>query len=259
MLKYLTGPLAVVALAGAAPTDPGDRAKQLFDAMEQKVTTGQSFQCAFEIKADLSEGAGPAVALDLDGSLAVADGNRARLAVRERTAGRPPFHLVVCDGRRWWWHDKGSPPHLVNRPPGASLAGDYRVSFARAGVFLPTLPLPPVEADGPTDRFPVSGFRLGPKERVGTRDAQRVGYDLFVKGQTQPDGGPMPFPVQLWLDAETSLPVKRVVTQKLVAGAGEARAGVVVTETYQKAASGGAVAPGTFELPKATGETIVEP
>jgi hypothetical protein len=259
MFKYLTGPLAVVVLAGAAPTDRDDRAKQLFDLMEQKVTAGKSVECAFEIKADLSEGRGPTVTLDLEGFLAVADGNRARLEIRERTAARPPFHLVVSDGQRWWWHDKGSPPHLVNKSPGANLASDYRTSFARAGVFLPTLPLPPVEAAGPKDRFPVSGFRLGPKERVGTRDAQRVDYDLFVKGQTQPNGGPMPFPVQLWLDAETSMPVKRVVTQKLVDGAGKALTGMVITETYRKAVSGGAIDPKTFEVPKATGETIVEP
>src|SRR5204863_6835882 len=153
----------------------------------------------------------------------------------------------------------GSPPHLVNKPPGANLANDYRVSFARAGVYLPTLPLPPVEAAGPADRFPVTAFRFGPTERVRGRETRRVDYDLFVKGQTQPNGGPMPFPVQLWLEAETSLPVKRVVTQKLVDGAGTAHAGMVITETYQKSASGGAVDPKMFELPRVTGETIVEP
>jgi hypothetical protein len=259
MLKYLTGPLAVAALSGAAPTDPGDRAKQLFEAMERNVATGKSVQCNFEVKADLSEGRGPAETLNLDGSLVVADGNRVRVEIRERTAGRPPFHLVVSDGRRWWWHDKGSPPHLVNKPPAANMSSDYRVSFARAGVLLPTMPLPPVEAAGPADRFSITEFRLGSEKRVGGREARRVDYNLFVKGQTQPNGGPMPFPVQLWLDAETSLPVKRVVTQKLVDGSGKAIAGMVITETYQKAASGDAVDPKTFELPKVTGETIVQP
>jgi hypothetical protein len=80
---------------------------------------------------------------------------------------------------------------------------------------------------------------------------------MFVKGEMQPNGGPMSFPVQLWLDAGTSLPVKRVITQKLMDGAGTAHTGMVVTETCRKVVSG-AGDPKTFEVPKATDETIIE-
>jgi hypothetical protein len=75
MLKYLTGLLAVVGIAGGGPADTDDRPRQLFDVMEQKVTTGKSLECAFEIKAELSEGAGPAVTRDLDAFVVAADGS----------------------------------------------------------------------------------------------------------------------------------------------------------------------------------------
>ena len=160
------------------------------------------------------------------------------------------FKSLVSDGTRWWWHDKGSPPHLVNKKPWANLTADCLTELARSGLSLPTMPLPPVEAANSKERFPVSGFRLGPKEKVGEREAQRLEYQLFIKGQNGPTGEKLPFPVTVWLDPRTCLPIKRVVTQDVL--------GVKITESYGKLVLDGEVEAKQFELPKATKDTIVE-
>jgi hypothetical protein len=111
--------------------------------------------------------------------------------------------------------------------------------------------LPPVEVADSKGRFPVSGFRLGPTEKVGEREAQRLEYQLFIKGQDGPDGKPAPFSVTLWLDPETLLPMKRVVLQEVL--------GIKITESYGKLLLNGKVDVRKFEMPKKTEETIVEP
>ena len=100
-------------------------------------------------------------------------------------------------------------------------------------------PLPPEPFANPDfdlkEGFSVSGFKLGPKERIGEGKARRVDYTLAVKGN---EGT---FPVSLWIDLKTGLPVKRQV------GTGVAK--VWYTETYQVKLND-KLDPKTFELPK---------
>ena len=245
---------AALSFVGTGPAAGDDPAKQQFAEMERTIIAAKSIDATFEIQVSLREAPGPGTKMDLDGSLVLASGNRVREEIRERTAGRPLFKLLVSDGQKWWWHDKGSPPHLVNKPLAANFTTDSLATFARVGVFLPTLPLPPVPAANVRERFPVASFKLGAKEKVGEREAQRLDFDLFIKGQNRPDGSPMPFKVSLWIDPNTHLPVKRKITQT-EAGAPS----VIVTETYRKFGIDKAPNPKTFDLPERTPETIVEP
>ena len=64
------------------------------------------------------------------------------------------------------------------------------------------------------DRFPVSEFKLGPKEKVGDVTAQRLDYRFDVKGQKQPNGEDAPFQASVWIDPKTSLPLKRAIIWK---------------------------------------------
>lgn len=263
MFKHLV--FSLVLIVPASSTTPvlgqgskpvgDDRAKQLFQEMEQRLAKAKSLECAFEIKAEWASGGDPRKTMLLEGSLFLADGNRVREEMNERTDGRPLFKFLVSDGARWWWHDKGSPPHLVDKKPWASLNADFLTSLARAGFFLPTAPLPPVEAADGKDRFPVSGFRLGPKEKLGEREAQRLEHQLFIKGQKGPKGEELSFPVTVWLDPQTSLPIKRMLSLKFV---GTKEPELVITESYGKLVLDGEVNAKKFELPKKTEDTIVE-
>jgi outer membrane lipoprotein-sorting protein len=244
--------MAVAPAFGQATQPAGEeRAKQMFDAMEQRLASAESLECSFELTAESREPGHPNQALRLEGSLLLDAGNRHRLEINERSTGHELFKLLVSDGSRGWWHDKDSPPYLVNNKPPATLNADFRTSLARAGLFLPTLPWPPVDAADAKDRFPVSRFRLGPVEKVGDREARRLEYDLFIKGQRGPHGEEMPFPVTLWVDQESSLPVKRVVRQDMMGV-------MVVTERYEKLTRDGPVDERAFELPKKTPDTLVE-
>lgn len=258
MFKYLVFSLVLIVLNACSTPAPSqdakpagdDRAKRLFQEMEERLAKAKTLECAFEIKNEFSAPGDPQTTLLLEGSLFLAGGNQVRQEMNERTDGRPLFKSLVSDGAHWWWYDKGSPPHLVNKKPGDNLSADFLTALARTGFSLPTAPLPPVEAADSRERFPVSGFRLGSKEKVGKREAQRLEYQLFIKGQNGPKGEVLPFSVTVWLDPQTSLPIKRVVTQTVL--------GMSITESYGKLVLNGELDAKKFELPKETKDTIVE-
>jgi len=258
MFKHPGFSPVLIVLAACVTPSPGqntnrggdDRAKQLFQQMEGRLAKAQTLECAFEITDEFAARGDPRSKLLLEGYLFLAEGNRARQEINERADGRPTFHMLVSDGMRWWWYDKGSPPHLVNTKPYADLNADFLTALARTGLSLPNLPLPPVEAADSKERFPVSGFRLGPKEKIGEREAQRLEYQLFIKGQKEPNGEDAPFSVTVWLDPQTSLPIQRVVVQDVL--------GMRITESYDKLILNGKVDAKRFELPKETKETIIE-
>jgi hypothetical protein len=115
------------------------------------------------------------------------------------------------------------------------------------------MPLPPVPAAA-RDRFAVSGFRLGRMEQVGGREAQRLEYRLFVRGQKDPEGKDLPFQASVWLDRKTSLPLRRMVRMR-VQGATE----LVILETYGKLVPDARPDARKFQLPGQTKDQIVVP
>src|SRR5262249_22503552 len=157
-----------------------DDARLLFQKMERRLAGARALECVFEIKAEVQGPGDPPTTLLLDGSLVLASGNRARKEMMELVADDGPtlFRSVVCDGQRGRGQDKGSRPEPTEEEPPKTLGADFRTLLARSGLYLPTLPLPPVGAASIKDRFPVSQFRIGPKEKVGDREAQRLEYQL---------------------------------------------------------------------------------
>ncbi len=134
--------------------------------------------------------------------------------------------------------------HSLTKRARTTRCGDYATLLSRSGVLLITYPLPPVEARDTKDRFPVSEFKLGPREKVGDMTAQRLDYRFDVKGQKQPDGTDAPFRASVWLDPKTSLPLKRTITWKLV--------GVqvmAITEHYEHLVADEKIDPNTFHVP----------
>ncbi len=257
----LLHPIHIVptALGQAAEQIANDRASQLFSAMdiqpmEQRLAKVKSLECAFTITTQHPEAAGePREVRSLEGSLILAEGNRIRLEMNERTEGRPLFHLMASDGRRFLWGDMNNPPRLVDEKPNATLNADFLTMLARSGLYMFTMPLPPVPADD-RDRFTVSDFRLGRTEQVGGREAQRLDYRLFVKGQKDPEGKDLPFQASVWLDRKTSLPLRRMVRMR-VQGTTE----VVILETYGKLMPNAGPDARKFQLPGQRKDQIVVP
>jgi WD40 repeat protein len=203
-------------------------AEKLFLAMEEKLTKTKTLECGFDVKIDT---------LSYKGSLFLAEGNRSRLEINEATKCRQMRVLIVSDGARLSYQDNGMPHPKFDDTP-KNLNAEILTWVARSGVFLPQAPLPDVKVDDAKDRFRVSGFKLGSKEKVGEREAQRLDYQLAVKGLNDP------LSVALWLDVRTGLPVKRIVTEGV---AGEK---MRVTETYGKLALDEKVDARRFDLPK---------
>jgi hypothetical protein len=84
------------------------------------------------------------------------------------------------------------------------------------------------------DMFPVSGFKLGKKEKVGKRETRRVDYVLGYKGKKDS------YPVTMWIDLKTGLPVKRLVSDGGLP---------FFTETYELRLDG-KLDPEIFKLPR---------
>ena len=215
--------------AADAPKNDGakNEAEKLFRTMEEKLEKAKTLECVFEVKMD---------AHSYKGSLSLAEGNKACLKINEATEGRRMRCLIVSTGTRLSYQDNGmNHPKLEDTPK--SLNAEILTWMARSGVFLPQAPLPPVKADDAKDRFRVSGFKLGNKEKVGERDAQRLDYQLTVKGNQAPPS----FSVTVWVDLKTGLPVKRTV--------GEGNA-TLTTESYGEITLNEKVDTKKFDLPK---------
>lgn len=97
---------------------------------------------------------------------------------------------------------------LAKSMPNRRLGPHYLDSVSKLAWLLPF-------ALGETERrFPVSEFKLGPKEKIGDVMAQRLDYRFDVKGQKQPNGDDAPLHASVWIDTKTSLPLKRAITWK---------------------------------------------
>jgi outer membrane lipoprotein-sorting protein len=217
-------------LAGEAPKDNGAKkeGEKLFHTMEEKLAKAKTLECVFDVKIDT---------LSYRGSLFLAEGNRARLEIQEAVKGQPIRVLMISDGTRQSFQDKGiTHPQVGNTPK--NLNAEILTWVARSGVFLPHTPLPDVRADNAKDRFPVWGFKPGNKEKVGAREAQPLAYQLSVKGLNNP------LSATVWLDLKTGIPVKRQVTERV--GAQQ----TTVVETYGKLTLDEKVDAKKFDLPK---------
>ena len=220
MLKPIN--LIVVVLFVAAPalsTNAQDarsdaEAAKLFQKMEERLAKATSLKCGLKIE---SEGTGepgaPLIKRKLTGTLALAEGKRVRFELHkagdEADGPGVPYWLVISNGERVLHQDSGMPKPEIHEAGKEDALADYTTLLARSGLLLVTFPLPPVEARDMNDRFPVSEFKIGPKEKVGDVTAQRLDYRFDVKGQKQPDGSDAPLRASVWLDPKTSLPLKR--------------------------------------------------
>ena len=89
---------------------------------------------------------------------------------------------------------------------------------------------------GLDDLFKVSDFVLGKTEKVGEREAQVIVYKLVMDNRDTAE-------TTIWLDTETKLPLKRVLSSKID------NESLRITETYEIHVNG-KIDGKNFELPK---------
>lgn len=236
-MQVLVALIAGLLLAAEAPKDEQakNEAEKLFRNMEEKLAKATTLELVFEGKLEVEEG-NQSRTIRREGSLLLAEGNKVRLEIKEGKKAESMWRLMVSDGTRMKVVDIGSDPQVQTAPQSGN--SELLAWVTRAGILLPQMPLPDVKAADGKDRYSVSDFRLGNKEKVGDRETQRLEYQLVVNGH------PGTFAVTVWLDSKTDLPVKRVVTFRMPGY------GATLTEGKMKLTLNGKVDAKKFELPK---------
>jgi outer membrane lipoprotein-sorting protein len=234
-LHVLLALTAGLLLAANAPKAEGaeNDAEKMFRNMEEKLAKAATLELVFEGKLEVEEGKESST-IRRDGSLLLAEGSRMRLEIKEEAKAETTWRLMVSNGARMKVLDKGSDPQVQTVPKSGN--SEVLTWVTRAGLLLPQMPLPDVEVTDGKDRYSVSDFRLGNKEKVGERQTQRLEYQLVVKGH------PGTFAVTVWLDTKTDLPVKRLITFRMPGHM------ATLTEGYTKLTLNGEVDGTKFEL-----------
>jgi hypothetical protein len=211
-----------------------DDAEKRIRAMEKKLEATKTIQVSFEALAE-----GPRESGTFKGTLTVTEGNKMHLDGSIEMDGKKVDWSKVSDGAKTTEKglDRGS------RNTSKALTEDLRRSLTQggfiAGIFL----------HGARDEeefwmdFRASEFELGKPDNVGTRRAQIVACKLtpVAKGEKKVD---ISFSESIWLDMETSLPLKRVFTGDF----GGKK--IKFTETYEKFVLDPKIDGELFELPK---------
>ena len=216
-----------------------NEAEQLFQTMEGKLDRANALDLSFNVKIERGELPGYPKGTGPKGTLALMTGNKCRLKYSGgknlEDDGKPFEVLWISDGTQMMLTVSGEGKPKLSEAPENSTSR-FLTILARPGILMSQLPLPDVAVADEKERYPVSGFVLGNKERIGERETQSLDYKLAVKGQNPT------FSVKLWIDLKTSLPVKREVR------GGEAE-GIAYVETYDLKFDEN-LDPNVFELPK---------
>jgi len=193
-------------------------AEELFNRMEKQCLDAESLQCTFEGKMEIGGKPFP-----YSGSLKVAKGNKVRLEYTKEMGGLAEKKTAIADGDQMVTISHGKRTEPTKAPKWLSQA--VLTAFTRDCIEI-VMPgwfdyfesgeerVP----DDFKDMFFMSQLVMAGTQRLAGKEVRTVKYRLKSKGDD--------WPLQLLLDAESDLPIKRILT--FHAGEDE----VKVTETY---------------------------
>jgi len=206
-------------------------AEKLYRGMEKIIRDAKSLKMGFEIGVDLDKETSK-----MRGAVSVAQGNKARLEVTATAGGKERAMTVIADGKQAVVVETDT-PKAEPKPVESNFSQTRPQILARGGVFA-TIEIGPSTENFDIDKvMAISDFKLGKKEKIGVRETQAVECTL------KPDNGQVA-QMTVWLDTQSNLPLKRVVT---VAG----EKGVFrVTEVYTEITINPKFDSKLFELPK---------
>ena len=174
--------------------------------------------------------------------VAVAVGNKAKFTIMIDADGQKQTMEAIADGSKTV-HIRGGKRDEPKDTP-RNMAAGFAVITTRMGIAVLSI-RKEGEDQFKADKFdkdkfmPLSDFKLGKKEKVGDKETQAVEYLIALEGQ---DGEK--FPVTVWIDTKTNLPVKRVMVID------KQNMKTTVTETIKSYKVDEKIDPKTFELPK---------
>ncbi len=176
----------------------GNEAEKLFRAMEEKIKAAKAVAVTFDIEIELK---GNAEKGKLKGSVLFTKDNKARLKMSGKIMGEKMAIEMISDGKRMKWAE--SPDTIAKAAEARTRTNLHSLLSAMLsgpGLLQTYGDLSPVP---PAPTFRLAHFKAGAAERVGGREARVITYDAIMLGDT--------IEVTLWIDAETLLPLKRLI------------------------------------------------
>jgi outer membrane lipoprotein-sorting protein len=223
----------LLVFAFVVPVHAQDKeAEKLYRTMEKKISTCKSLQTTFD--AEMGMGG---LAFKFKGTLRLAEGDKARIEMDLNFMEKQMKMLMVSDGKTMY--TKQDDQVQTTEKPGESgkdmLGGCVaRIGLGSAFMVMGTRPGEKKEKFDLDKELPVRDFKLGAREKIGEANAQVVEYTVTATGQQ--------FKVSVWIDVQTSLPLKRTMTAD--------KDGVRFTESYSAFTIDGRLDPKMFEIPK---------
>lgn len=234
-MRFLLVTLVLPAFAQDSPD-----AEQLFRKMEKQLAVAKTLQFQFEttLEGGLEKGA------KIKGSFVLGEANKLRLVVDGEFDGKPMKGELASNGTKIRAVASYAKEPREHDTP-ANLGDVLKLMTGRAGVFFAFEAVEYIVAGSkdkdktlpPHKLFAVSDFKLGAKSKVGDRAAQIVTYAMTVAGSE------LTTYVTLWIDSETHLPLRRIITDK------KGSQGFQVAETYTGFRIDAKVDAKLFELP----------
>lgn len=231
MRWLLTLALAALAVYPAAAAEP-NAAEKLYRDMEQKVRAAKTLRVRFDLTiTDSNDKEGK-----VKGALTLGEGDKYRAEGDGKMFGEAVRFVEVSDGARVKTTEGLGAPKDDKEEKSAKGVGAYlRAALPREGFFLSTLDMDRRD-DRPPGGLILADFELGDKEWVGKHNAQIVRYAITEKGTPY-------LSMKMWLDVDTHLPVRLVVT-------GGTSDWKKIVETYDEFVLDPAVEAKAFEAPK---------
>jgi outer membrane lipoprotein-sorting protein len=208
--------LAIIPAVLLALAQGENQAEKLFRESEKKLTEADQAQIIVESTLEGAQEKGR-----LKGTYLLAKGSKASFFVQGNLRGEEFKMSAVSDGTTMKMVTMLQPQEAQNTPKdlNAMIAG----TFSRIGM-LAAFRNTTLQVGGKKpeldDRFKLSDFVLGKKEKVSERDAQVINYKLLIDNRDTAES-------TIWFDTETKMPLKRVLISK------NDNESLRITETYQ--------------------------
>jgi hypothetical protein len=225
--------LTVTVLMVAMPVYAGDNeGEKLFRQMEKKIKAAKTLQIEFELVMTIL-----GMQNTFKGDVTLGEGDKLHLNAAGAIAGMDIKVTVIGDGTKIYATEKNKQETKIENSP-KGLGVYFRNILPRGGVFAGIddaskgKDLPDVD-----DKFKISDFKLGAKEKVGTAETRLVEYTLLVKGKDKAAG-------KVWINTKTLLPAKLEVKMDMGGIA------IELSESYSQYTIDGKVDPKLFQAPK---------
>jgi outer membrane lipoprotein-sorting protein len=199
-------------------------AEELYNKVQDKQIKAKSLSFKAQVKAKPRD-TNP-VGGEWTVEAAYKEGNKAAILVNGTNS---KDFKILCDGSKTW---HGEPGHAHSHEAPKTYSDDMRAIAARAGVMVM---LGSVEDPEAAKSMKASGFKFGAEEKIGDRNAQLIEYTLTLSA----GGRDIKINQQLYVDAESQLPLKRRVTDEH---------GTDITENYSDAKLDAEIPEDTFKV-----------